>query len=412
MTAGPEGQTSTPTAVPGTGQTGGSLRNRPFISINICFALSVGGWIPVSALLAIFMREHLQAGVIGAMVAVIIINSLSTGTSLLAGAAAGRWGSRRTYLVGSLGIATCTALLAAAQEGWQVIALAPLLGVVAPFHWTGANLYILQAVDSRRRGAATGIVSFVMVLGPGLAGPVLTAIGDQFGLWMTILGGSGLLFLASFGSWTLLPELRGSSTEPIAGRWYSFGDYPRLLLVRANLITSLARWASGFSHGVFQLLSALVILDLTAQLATVGLYMSAGAIGGGAAQVLIGAVSDRIGRRNLLIGAMLIGATSALLYWRPQSLALLLTGAALQWFGQAAYQTLITAIVGDVVAPRDLPAVSGLHVAFFSFGVVCGSLIGGLLWSIDSGLPFLITAICFLPAIAGSFYLPKRTLSL
>ena len=390
----------------------GSLRNRPFVTICLCFALSVGGWIPVSALLALFMREHLQAGVIGAMVAVIIINALSAVVSLFAGTLAARWGSRRTYLVGALGITIGTALLAAAQEGWHVIALAPLFGLVAPFHWTGANVYILQAVEARRRGTATGIASFVMVLGPGLGGPLLTALGAQFGLWATILGGSVLLALAWALGWLLLPDIGRSPSGPAAGPGPSIADYPRLLLVRANLITSAARWISGFVHGVFQLLSALVILDLTGQLGTVGWYLSAAAIGGGASQVVIGLASDRFGRRNLLIGAMLIGATSALLFWRPQSLALLLIGSALQWFGQASYQTLISAIVGDIVAPRDLAAVSGLHVGFFSLGVVCGSLLGGLLWATDPGLPFLLTAICFLPVIAGLFFLPQRTISI
>ncbi|MDE2862783.1 MAG: MFS transporter [Chloroflexota bacterium] len=389
-----------------------SLRSRPFIAINLCFALSVGGWIPVSALLAIFMREHLQAGVIGAMVAVIIINSLSAGVSLFAGTLAARWGSRRTYLLGAMGIAICTALLAAAQESWHVIALAPLFGLAAPFHWTGANIYILQAVDARRRGTATGIATFVMVLGPGLAGPLLTAIGAQFGLWATILGGSGLLLLAWAGAWLLLPDIAGSHSGPAPGRRPSISDYPRLLLVRAILITSAARWISGFVHGVFQLLSALVVLDLTGQLSTVGWYLSAAAIGGGASQVAIGLASDRFGRRNLLVAAMLIGATSALLYWRPQSLALLLIGSALQWFGQASYQTLISAIVGDIVAPRDLATVSGMHVGFFSLGVVCGSLAAGLLWASDPGLPFLLAAICFLPVIVGLFYLPQRTISI
>lgn len=388
------------------------LRSRPFVTINLCFALSVGGWIPVSSLLAIFMREHLQAGVTGAMLAVIIINTLSAVVSLYAGTLAARWGSRRTYLLGALGITMTTALLAAAQEGWHVIALAPIFGLVAPFHWTGANIYILQVVEARRRGTATGTASFIMVLGPGLAGPLLTALGAQFGLWAAILGGSGLLALASAGAFFLVPEIGVARSGAVSDWRPSISDYPRLLRVRANVITTAARWISGFVHGVFQLLSALVVLDLTGELSTVGWYLSAAAIGGGASQIVIGLASDRFGRRNLLIAAMLIGASAALIYWRPQSLALLLIGSALQWFGQASYQTLISAIVGDIVAPRDLPTISGLHVAFFALGVVCGSTLGGLLWATDPGLPFLLTAICFLPVIVGLFYLPQRTISI
>ncbi len=387
------------------------LRTRPYITINLCFALSVGGWIPVATLLAVFMRDYIQAGVIGAMVAVIITNSLATGMSLYAGTIAARWGSRRTYLLGVVGMTIYAALLASATEGWHVIGLAPFAGLIVPFHWTGANLYVLQAVEARRRGTATGITSFVMVLGPGIGGPLMTTLGGQFGIWAAILGGSGLVFLALLGAWILLPEIDDTSTSPRTGPRPSFADYPRFLADRVNLIIASARWISGLSFGVFQLLSALVILDLTAQLSTVGFYLSAGAIGGGASQVIVGAASDRFGRRNLLIVSMLIGAGSAILFWQSNSLALLLVGAAMQWFGQAAFQTLISAICGDIAPPRDLPTLSGLHVGLFSLGMVCGGLLGGLLWATDPRLPFLLTALCFIPITVGLFFLPQRTLA-
>ena len=364
----------------------------------------------MSTLLAVFMRDHIQAGVIGAMVAVIIINSLSTGMSLYAGTIAARWGSRRTYLLGVVGMTIYAVLLASATEGWHVIGLAPFAGLIVPFHWTGANLYVLQAVDAPRRGSAIGITSFVMVLGPGLAGPLMTALGDQFGIWAAILGGSGLMLLALLGAWLLLPEIKAAPASSLTGPRPSFADYPRFLTDRVNVIIVSARWISGLSFGVFQLLSALVILDLTAQLSTVGFYLSAGAIGGGASQVIVGAASDRLGRRNLLIVAMFFGAGSAILFWQSNSLALLLVGAAMQWFGQAAYQTLISAICGDIAPPRDLPTLSGLHVGLFSLGMVCGGLLGGLLWSTDPRLPFLLTAICFIPVTVGLFFLPQRTL--
>ena len=52
----------------------------------------------------------------------------------------------------------------------------------------------------------------------------------------------------------------------------------------------------------------------------------------------------------------------------------------MHWFAQSAYQTLITAVCGDLVATRDLPTLSGLHTSSFSVGMVCGALGGGLLW--------------------------------
>ena len=111
---------------------------------------------PVFTLLALLMRDNLGAGVIGAVTTVLIIQVIATGMSLYAGTFAGRWGSRRTYLVGTVGMAIFAGLLGIANEGWQVIALAPLAGLVVPFHWTGTTAYLLQAVSAPRRGFAMG----------------------------------------------------------------------------------------------------------------------------------------------------------------------------------------------------------------------------------------------------------------
>ena len=383
------------------------MRDRPFITLNVCFALSVGGWLPVLTVLAVLMRDNLGAGVFGAVIAVLIIQVIATGTSLYAGTFAARWGSRRTYLVGTAGMAVFAGLLGVANEGWQVIALAPLAGLVMPFHWTGIAAYLLQAVNAPRRGFAMGINALVMVGAPGLSGPLLTALGSEFGLGATILGGSAFMVVAALAIWLLLPEL---PAPPVGARRPSFADYPRLLSERANLIAALARLTMGLTFGVFQLLSALVVLDLTESLASVGFYLSAGAIGGGISQVLVGAASDRFGRRNLLVLAKLIGICAALVFWQAPGLLLLLVGATMHWFAQSAYQTLITAICGDLVPPRDLPTLSGLHTSAFSVGMVVGVLGGGLLWAFDTGLPFLMAAIFLLPIVGALFLLPQRTI--
>ncbi len=391
----------------GTPISGGGVRERPFIMLHLCFALSAGGWMPVLTLLAVLMRDHMGAGVLGAVAAILIIQALATGTSLYAGTFAARWGSRRTYLLGTVGMATFAGLLGIANQGWQVIALAPLAGLLMPFHWTGITAYLLGAVSAPRRGFAMGINALVMVAAPGLSGPLLTTLGSEFGLGATILGGSAILAASALAIWLLLPEL---PAPPVAGRSPSFADYPRLLADRAHLIAAAARLTMGLTFGVFQLLSALVILDLTDSLAAVGFYLSAGAIGGGVSQVLVGAASDRFGRRNLLVLAKLVGIGAALIFWQSPSLLLLLVGATMHWFAQSAYQTLITAICGDLVAPRDLPTLSGLHTSSFSVGMLIGALGGGLLWGLGPGLPFLMAAFCLVPVAVALLLLPQRTL--
>lgn len=370
----------------------------------------MGGWLPVLALLAVYMRDHLGSGVLAAMATVLVIQTVASTVSLYAGSFASRWGGRRTLLIGTAGMMGFSGLLSFIGEGWQVIALAPLAGLVVPFFWTGTSTYLLQAVSPARRGAGTGLNAFVMTLAPGVTGPVLTWLGQAVGIWATILGGAGLLAVSSLVVLAPLPELEPGPGRAAAETRFPLAGYLRLLSDRLNLAAAFSRLISGLNFGVFQLLSALVLLDLTGQIASVGFYLTAGAIGGGASQVLVGSLSDRIGRRNLLAGSMLIGAGAALLFWQSQILSVLLLAAAMQSFSHAAYHTLITAISGDLVKPSDIPAISGLHTSMFSTGMVFGVLLAGLLWQVDHRAAFLVAAALFAPALYSVLVLPRRTL--
>ena len=370
----------------------------------------MGGWLPVLALLAIYMRDHLGSSVLAAMATILVIQTVASVVSLFAGSFASRWGGRLTLLIGTAGMMGFAGLLSLIREGWHVIALAPLAGLVVPFFWTGTSTYLLQAVAPARRGAGTGVNAFVMTLAPGVSGPILTWLGQAIGIWATILGGAGLLAISSLVVLSPLPELDSGSGPAVAQKRFPLAGYLRLLSDRLNLAAAFARLVSGLNFGVFQLLSALVLLDLTGQLASVGFYRTAGAIGGGASQVLVGSLSDRIGRRNLLAGSMLIGAGASLLFWHSQILSVLLLAAAMQSFSHAAYHTLITAISGDLVQPAEIPAISGLHTSMFSTGMIAGALLAGLLWQVDHRVAFLVSAALFAPALYSVLALPRRTL--
>ncbi|MXX65793.1 MAG: MFS transporter, partial [Chloroflexi bacterium] len=101
----------------------------------------MGGWLPVLALLAIYMRDHLGSSVLAAMATILVIQTVASVVSLFAGSFASRWGGRLTLLIGTAGMMGFAGLLSLIREGWHVIALAPLAGLVVPFFWTGTSTY-------------------------------------------------------------------------------------------------------------------------------------------------------------------------------------------------------------------------------------------------------------------------------
>ena len=107
---------------------------------------------------------------------------------------------------------------------------------------------------------------------------------------------------------------------------------------------------------------------------------------------LLGALSDRFGRRPVLLTALAgMCANYLLLAWAP-SLAWLFLGRVIAGATAASYST-ATAYIADVTPPQKRAQRFGLVGAMFGVGFVAGPAIGGLLGAYDVRLPFLASAV-------------------
>jgi DHA1 family bicyclomycin/chloramphenicol resistance-like MFS transporter len=88
-------------------------------------------------------------------------------------------------------------------------------------------------------------------------------------------------------------------------------------------------------------------------------------IGFGAGPFLMGPLSDRFGRRPVLIGGMVLYAVASLLAIAAPSFELLLLARALQGFGTSATRVIATSIVRDCYAGRRMASVMSLAMMVF-----------------------------------------------
>jgi MFS transporter, DHA1 family, multidrug resistance protein len=88
-------------------------------------------------------------------------------------------------------------------------------------------------------------------------------------------------------------------------------------------------------------------------------------IGFGAGQFLMGPLSDRFGRRPVLIGGMILYGAASLLAIAAPSFELLLLARALQGFGTSATRVIATSIVRDCYAGRRMASVMSLAMMVF-----------------------------------------------
>ena len=122
---------------------------------------------------------------------------------------------------------------------------------------------------------------------------------------------------------------------------------------------------------------------------------------------LLGALSDRFGRRPvILISCLGLGLDYIFMALAP-SLLLLFVGRVVSGITSATIGTAF-AYIADVTKPEERAKAFGLIGMAFGLGFVVGPAIGGLLGGLDPRLPFWVSAAaCLANAAFGWFVLPE-----
>lgn len=122
---------------------------------------------------------------------------------------------------------------------------------------------------------------------------------------------------------------------------------------------------------------------------------------------ILGALSDRYGRRPVLLVSLVVMALDYLVMSFAQSIWLLLAARLIAGIA-AATQATATAFIADITPPEQRGARFGLIGAGFGVGFVLGPVIGGFLAGFDTRAPFLFAAaLATANAGFGALILPE-----
>jgi DHA1 family tetracycline resistance protein-like MFS transporter len=102
---------------------------------------------------------------------------------------------------------------------------------------------------------------------------------------------------------------------------------------------------------------------------------------------VLGNLSDRIGRRPVLLASLLLYGVNYLVMGFAESLAWLFVGRVLTGLGSSTYSA-ANAYVADISSPEDRARNFGLLGAAFGMGFILGPALGGLLGEIGTRAPF------------------------
>src|SRR5262245_10983751 len=153
-----------------------------------------------------------------------------------------------------------------------------------------------------------------------------------------------------------------------------------------------------------------VLPDLSRKLGasptTIGLLFASFGITLLTVSIPMGAVSDRIGRREPLVAGMLGLAVATLLFALSDSLPILFLARLAQGAADAVTWVVGLALLADVYEPSERGRATGIVMSGTGFAFMIGPSLGGWLYEIGGvRLPFVIVAVMAVAAAAAFFSL-------
>jgi len=251
--------------------------------------------------------------------------------ALILGALADRYGRRRPLIVCVLFFSLFTALTPFAPSYGVFILFRALYGIGMGGYWgIGASL-VMESSPPRWRGLFSGIMQAGYSLGYLLAAVAIRTIEPGFGWqWMFL---SGLVIAAVVALLTVL------SPEPVAwrkARGASLGEILRIPLQHKGTFAYLVLLMTVItcqSHGTQDLYPDFLksVHSLTnAVVSNIAILYNVGAISGA---LVMGHLSERLGRRFCIMAALTIALVSIPLWAFGTTVALLAAGSFVMQFG-------------------------------------------------------------------------------
>jgi MFS family permease len=327
--------------------------------------------------------------------------------NLAAGALADRYGRKPVLVTGWLvGLPVPLLLIWAPSWGWVVVANV-LLGVNQGLAWSTTVIMKIDLVGPERRGLAMGLNEAAgygaVALTALFTGLIAAQVGLRpapffLGLAYAGLGlGVSALFVRETRGHVALEQASFEGTArpswPTVFWRTTLRDRSLSAASQAGLVNNLN---DGMAWGLLPLFYAAAGLPVVQIGILTAIYPGVWAV----AQIGTGALSDRVGRKRLIVGGMLVqGAAIGAIAIGSSFGVWLAAGAALGLGTAMVYPTLLAA-VADVASPAWRGSAIGVYRLWRDLGFAVGAVVAGVIAD-AAGMAAAIAAVAALTVGSG-----------
>jgi MFS transporter, ACDE family, multidrug resistance protein len=370
---------------------------------NMMIALGYGVVAPVLPEYA----RHYGIG-IGAVTVVITAFSLARLCfAPIAGLAVQRLGERRVYISALLIVSLSTGACAFAQTYWQLLLFRSFAGIGSIMFVISSLGLMIRVSPPGVRGRIASMICTAFFVG-SIGGPILGSLTAGLGLRAPfIIYGAALIFVTI----VVCNRLRHPAVETpgvVAPQKVSVRVALRHRAYRAALLSNFATgWSVLGTRAALLPLFVYEVLDRGVGIA--GLALGTFAVGNICGVIPSGYLSDRLGRRALLIGGLSVSGVTTVWASAATSLAVLLAAAYVSGAAVGVFSSPQQAAVADILGSK---ARAGTAVAMFQMmsdlGAIMGPLVvGQIAEHLTFGWSFAVSGMVLLVAAAGWALTPE-----
>lgn len=306
--------------------------------------------------------------------------------NLVSGQLADTWGRKRVLVAGwLLGLPVPFMIIAAPDWEW-VVAANVLLGLSQGFAWSMTVIMKVDLVGPKSRGLAVGLNEFAGYFAVGVTAFLTGYLASRYGLrpmpiYLGVFYAIAGLLLSILAVRDTRAHVRLESGGPAGASGLSFRDVFMLTSFRdrnlfaasqAGMINNLN---DGMSWGIFPLFFTTLGLGIE----RIGILKAVYPVVWGSCQIVTGPLSDRWGRKGLIVAGMWVQAAGLVLTALTGQFRWWLVASVLLGLGTAMVYPSLIAAVSDASEPGWRARSLSVYRFWRDLGYAIGALSAGLM---------------------------------